>query len=326
MSTVPFKKNAHLPSPESTFQSALLDTLQRNGASLKTHDDIIDIINDGLRRGTLSANHPPLKSRKSFITLIEKVFETTPMKPKHVPVTLADGTQTIVSVFDIKAMILSLLTDDTLMHPDNLAPGIDIHTGKVDESNSANKYYGEVHTGNAWEPARAHYCGDNDANMPIALIVFGDKSHTDLHGSLAATPIIFTLTCFNRPSRSRHNFWRPLAYIPNLQHGKSKSANAPSVVKAQDEHKCLAVAFQSLRDLTASRQPIRACVMGRTVSGRVWIHFFVGDVSGFNVWPSHYNSSIQLMRPYCDCHCCIYFMNRVCHRCVYITLEEMRQA
>ena len=88
-------------------------------------------------------------------------------------------------------MILSLLTDDTLMHPDNLAPGVDVHTGKVDESNSANKYYGEVHTGNAWEPARAHYCGDNDANMPIALIVFGDKSHTDLHGSLAATPIIF---------------------------------------------------------------------------------------------------------------------------------------
>ena len=54
------------------------------------------------------------------------------MKPKHVSVTLADGTKTIVSVFDIKAMILSLLTDDTLMHPDNLAPGVDVHTGKVD--------------------------------------------------------------------------------------------------------------------------------------------------------------------------------------------------
>ena len=74
MSTVPFKKNAHLPSPESAFQSALLDTLQRNGASLKCHDDIIDIINDGLRRGTLStkilhsnlASHSPVSSRKHF--------------------------------------------------------------------------------------------------------------------------------------------------------------------------------------------------------------------------------------------------------------------
>ena len=31
MSIVPFNKNAHLPSPENAFQSALLDTLQRNG-------------------------------------------------------------------------------------------------------------------------------------------------------------------------------------------------------------------------------------------------------------------------------------------------------
>ena len=66
--------------------------------------------------------------------------------------------------------------------------------------------------------------------------------------------------------------------------------------------------------------------MGITVSGRVWIHFFVSDVAGFNVWLGHYNSSSQLMRPYRDCHCCFYFMNHVRHRCVYVTLEEMRQA
>ena len=80
MSTAPFKKEVYLSSPECLFQASLLDTLQRNGASLKCHDDIIDIINDGLRRGTLRTKHSPLKSGKSFISLTEKVFETTTMK------------------------------------------------------------------------------------------------------------------------------------------------------------------------------------------------------------------------------------------------------
>ena len=62
---------------------------------------------------------------------------------------------------------------------------------------------------------------DND--MPIALILFGDKTHTDLHGTLAVTPLTFTLTCFNRSARNNTAFCRPLAYIPNLSYGKNKA-------------------------------------------------------------------------------------------------------
>ncbi len=43
--------------------------------------------------------------------------------------------------------------------------------------------------GDAWEPAKSRYCHPNDTglpSMPVALIV-GDKSHTDLHGTLALT-------------------------------------------------------------------------------------------------------------------------------------------
>ncbi len=46
--------------------------------------------------------------------------------------------------------------------------------------------------------------------MPIALIVFGDKTHTDLHGTLAVTPLTFTLTRFNKSARNNTAFWRPL--------------------------------------------------------------------------------------------------------------------
>jgi hypothetical protein len=52
---------------------------------------------------------------------------------------------------------------------------------------------------------------ENSSDMPVGLIVFGDKSHTYLHGALSLTPIIFTLTLFNRVSRNSSIFLRPLA-------------------------------------------------------------------------------------------------------------------
>ena len=125
---------------------------------------------------------------------------------------MSNGTKATVSVFDLEAMVLSLLQDESLMKPENLAEGYDLHTGKCDETS----YYGEVHTGDAWEIARAFYCGEASQNMPVALILFIDKSHLDLHGALATTPICFTLSCFNSNARNRVDFWRPLAYLPNL--------------------------------------------------------------------------------------------------------------
>ncbi len=92
-------------------------------------------------------------------------------------------------------MIISLLTDPSVMNKKNFAEGYNVLTGEVDD-HPANKKYGEVHTGDAWLPARDMYC-QNKTNMPVGLIVFGDKSHTDLHEALSLTLIIFTLTLFN---------------------------------------------------------------------------------------------------------------------------------
>jgi hypothetical protein len=108
------------------------------------------------------------------------------------------------------------------MQESNFTPGYDVFTGDVDENNDENKRYSEIHIGDAWLPVRDKFCNPNDygENMPVGLIVFGDKSHTDLDGRLALTPIVFTLTIFNRASRNNTNFWRPLGYIPNLSYGK----------------------------------------------------------------------------------------------------------
>ena len=92
--------------------------------------------------------------------------------------------------------------------------------------------------------------------MPLGLVVFADKSHLDLHGSLSTLPIIFTLSCFNERSRNSVNFWRPMAFtfIPNLNAGSLTSRNSNNkkkdpAISVQDEHDCLRAAFSPLRNL-----------------------------------------------------------------------------
>ncbi len=108
-----------------------------------------------------------------------------------------------VPVFDTKEMIVSLLTDPLLMTDSNFAKGYNVLTEEVDMNNPCNLKYGKVHTGDVWLPTRNRYCTVTEQQtMPVALIVFQDKSHTDLHGTLSLTPIIFTLTLFNRLAHS----------------------------------------------------------------------------------------------------------------------------
>jgi hypothetical protein len=174
-------------------------------------------------------------------------METSKLRPKDVVVDLTFGGQANVSIFDLETMIMSLLTDPTLMQPKNIAPGYDIFTGR--SVGCQDGRYGKIHTGDAWEPARKHFCGNNHPmNMPIALVIFGDKSHLDLHGSLSTLPIIFTLTCFNQESRNKEEFWHPLAFLPNLSYGAltTKNSKKPSNQSYQDEHDCLHAAFSCL--------------------------------------------------------------------------------
>jgi hypothetical protein len=84
-------------------------------------------------------------------------------------------------------MIIGLLSDPSLMNEKNFAEAYNMLTGKVD-NHPANNKYGEVHAGDAWLPARDSYC-QNMTDMPVFFIVFGDKSHTDLHGALSLIPI-----------------------------------------------------------------------------------------------------------------------------------------
>jgi hypothetical protein len=173
----------------------LHDLLQKHKASLLLYDEISNLFNNYLSSPTFD-RFAKLKTRKALLLSMQKSMNTESLKPIDCVVQLHDYSLATVPVFNTKYMIISLLSDQKLMNDQFFPDGYNIFTGDVDESHPANNNYGEVHTGDAWLPARNRFCKDT-SDMPVALILFADKSHTDLHGALSLTPIIFTLTLFN---------------------------------------------------------------------------------------------------------------------------------
>ncbi len=61
--------------------------------------------------------------------------------------------------------------------------------------------------------------------------------------------------------------------------------------------------LKSLKDLHKKGE-FAATVMGREVTVKVWIHFFIGDTEGNNKWLGHYPGNRKVIcRPYRDCKC-----------------------
>jgi hypothetical protein len=142
----------------------------------------------------------------------------------------------------------------------------------------------------------------NKTDMPVTLIVFADKSHTNLHGALSLTPIIFMLSLLNCSARNNPKFWRPMGYIPNLIYGKGTSDKTQAKNKIQDKHKCMFIC-ESLKEISNGKG-FDCVVLGRTVHVQVWIHFFIGDTEGNNKWLGQYPRNKEgVKRPYQDCKC-----------------------
>jgi hypothetical protein len=264
------------------FQVLLNDLLIKHKASLLLYDEICNLFEQYISSPNVD-RFAKFKSRRSLLASTQKTFNLKALWPINGTVRLHNNTFVTVPVFDTKYMIISLLTDPSVMNKKNFAEGYNVLTGEVDNY-PANSKYREVHTGDAWLPARDRYC-HNKTDMPVRLIEFGDESHMDLHRALSLTPIIFTLTLFNHAAQNDLKFWRPIGYIPNLGYGRGTSNKTQTRDKIQDEHSFISFSFQSLKNIN-KENGFKCAVLGRTVHVKVWRHYFIGDTKGNNKWLS----------------------------------------
>jgi hypothetical protein len=252
------------------FEILLNDLLIKHKAILLLYDEICQLFQQYISSPNFD-RFAEFKSRRSLLTSTQKTLNSKAFQPINGTVKLHNNTLVTVPVFDTKHMITSLLSDPSVMNEKNFAEGYNVLTRNVD-NHPANNKYGEVHTGDALLPVRNRY-HQNETDMPVGLIVFGDRSHTDLHKALSLTPIIFTPTLFNSAARKDSKFWGPIGYIPYLGYGRGISNKTLTRDKIQDEHSCISLAFQSLQNIN-KENGFQCVVLGHTVRVKVWIHFY----------------------------------------------------
>ena len=161
VTNAPYNKDCSFP-PSYQFQLDLLSTLSKHKIDLNLHDEIIDVIKQHSSDTRLHFSSDTLQNRIPLLKRIERNLDTDQLKPRDHIINLSEGAQATISVFNLKAMILSLLLDENIMTPENLAQGYDVFTGT---GSLPNDVYGEIHTGDAWEPARRRFCGDDPHNI-----------------------------------------------------------------------------------------------------------------------------------------------------------------
>ena len=318
-----YRKEVGMPNC-TMFQIDLLDILKKRRVDLGLHDELVELITEYSSGSELQFDSANLHNRQTLLKNLEQSFMSENLRPTDIDVELTNGTHVTISTFDLEAQILSLIEDDEIMSKENIAPNYDIFSGR---STMTETSYGEIHTGDAWMPARDRYCGNESENMPLALIIFADKSHYDRHGGLSTTPLVFTLSCFNKEARNRPDFWRPLAYIPNLSYGSTSDKSTPKeqTANVQDEHTCLQAAFSSLVDVVL-KGGISTNIKGKKVIGKVWIHYIIGDTAGNNHFVGQYNSSGKCSMPYRDCHCTFEDLALSNPTCKYISEKVFESA
>ena len=183
----------------------------------------------------------------------------------------------------------------------------------------------------------------------LPIILFIDKSHTDLFGSLATTPLSYTLGVFNHICRRQVEYWRNQAYIPPLHVGKGKNAGKldldayvndierrkqghgpkpiASVEKLKDHHKLLREALKPL-DHACKTGIIVEHKDGSVIMYQPFILLSIGDTAGNNELCCHHNNSGN-SKSACLCYTCqCSFDNLVVTpvECKPITVEDINQS
>ena len=113
-----------------------------------------------------------LYSRKQLVQLLASLYNLHGMKPMIHRVRLTDSRIAVVSTFDIRSMLYSILTNSSQIRPENIAPNYNLFTCHPTHPGT---HLDEVYTGWAWREALEFYCVDQMDIFPLGLVCFYDK-------------------------------------------------------------------------------------------------------------------------------------------------------
>jgi hypothetical protein len=147
------------------------------------------------------------------------------------------------------------------------------------------------------------YIKDANKEKLIPIIMFTDKTHTDMHGRLCLEPVQFTLGIFKRDVRNQPRAWRTLGYVTDLKYtGKFKTK-----AKMQDYHLILGVILESF--IKCQIKPLVWHFMDKDsqqmkpMAMKIPVLYVIGDTDGHDKLCGKYgcrNNTVKRLCRYCD--------------------------
>ena len=227
----------------------------------------------------LSPSFHTRRTRESVLTELEKEYGFQNLRAKEIKVTLPKTEKKVeIVVFPFGEHLTSLLTDPIAIKEKNLLVDL-TDPFKKPELGGTNQCFEDIDTGDAYKKAHHKYCNDTK-DLLAPVILFVDKSHNDTKGKITLEPIMFTLGLFKRHFRNKPEAWRPLGYIPNIDH---LAPRADARDKLFDYHYCVNViisemrAYQQLGGIDWELYLNREMVPCRL---QIPLHFIIGDTEG----------------------------------------------
>jgi hypothetical protein len=196
--------------PHTAFQSHLLAELMKfRGVPLAAYDSVMDTLRFWSLEMQLDFNRRDIyRSRKSLLHHLKKVYHMQNFSARMENIDISHGRKAGVVIFDTVEVITNMLSDRRIFCEENIASGYDIWTGLGEDSG----VYGEYHTGSMWKVAHDRYIAGTD-NFALPLVVFYDKTHTDVKSALTSAPVMIHFAFLNLTTRKKTYVAFPIRII-----------------------------------------------------------------------------------------------------------------
>jgi hypothetical protein len=238
-----------------------------------------------------------------------------------------------VVCFDFGMSLLSLLQDEHLMQPQNLAINLENPTTLYQPPTNR---LGDTNTGTRYRELYTEYITDPTRQLLAPIIMYMDGTAIDSKGRLEVCPVSFTCSLFRESARRHSESWRLLGYIPDLNRLRSNAMNAHANNKSRkgrttrNLHKVLdvvmtgLVAAQNGKDKRLLNVPLK--IAGNWISVDIIcpLLFVINDgkqgdqlCARFN---GHHRSTVRHHRS-CNCH--YEQLDNPDSKCEFLTTEEV---
>jgi hypothetical protein len=213
------------------------------------------------------------------------------MKPQEILKTLPSGRRCGITVFNLYAQIITLLSNKAINDWENyfFKPTADnpFHLETFTDWDTG--FFDDIETSVWYKRTQAKVVTNADDELLIPICLFIDSTVLSLSGSLSLEPVMFSLMIHNRETRKNHEAWLPLGYIhdPTNIAGRKYSSTAE---KYTDYHAMLSTVLQDLTEVVNSNiglvwdfhnVPGKSCYIRKKLIFRV--AFIIGDTKGHDV-------------------------------------------